>query len=187
MYYNAQFHLLGSFKNAETELLSGKIYHVQNNRLFWMIFLSIVLSISLIGSLSLFAKRYLSFKANLNRVQKIHITLEEQIQNEKTNNNIEHQDFNTRSYNSPLLNCHEILVIFSIPFFSVTFVILPVFINFGREQIHQNIFYTEIIVEYVVGIAIPLYVLMKKKAIRVYFWNHLQNLFSYTGTRTPNT
>ena len=178
MYYNAQFHLLGSFKNAETELLSGKIYHVQNNRLFWMIFLSIVLSISLKGSLSLFAKRYLSFKANLNRVQKIHITLEDQIQNEKTNNNIERQDFNTQSYNLPLLNCHEILVIFSIPFFSVTLVILPVFINFGRAQIHQNIFFIEIIVEYVVGIAIPLYVLMRKKIIRVYFWNQLQKLFS---------
>ena len=177
MFISCITHLLGSFENAETELLSGKIYHVQNNRLFWMIFLSIVLSISLMGSLALLAKRYLSFKANLNRVKKIHITLEDQIQNEKTHNNFEHQYFNTQSYNSPLLNCYEILVIFSIPFFAITLVILPVFINLGKEQIHQNIFYTEIIVEYVVGIAIPLYVLMKKKAIRVYFWNQLQNLF----------
>ena len=157
--------------------MSGKIYHIQNNRLFWMIFFSIVLSISFIGGLALILKRFFAYRANLNMVQKIHISLEDQNQNMNDDNVVYCHNFNTRSYNSPLLSCREIIIIFSIPICSVIFMILPVFINFEREEIHQNIFYAEVIVEYIVGIIVPFYVLTKKKGIQTYFWNKIQNLF----------
>ena len=66
------------------------------NQIFWQIFLTISQSISLIGSIGISWKKYQSFKANQNRVQEIHITLEDQIQNQDTNNNIEHRQFNNQ-------------------------------------------------------------------------------------------
>ena len=112
-------------------------------------------------------------------IQNIHINLEDQNQIKNDNNVVNHQNFNNQSYNSPLLSFFETKIFFSLSVCMVAlFVILPIIIDFKRTQIHQNIFYTEIIVEYIVGIAIPLYVLMKKKAIRQYFWNELQNFLS---------
>ena len=157
--------------------MSGKIYPYQKNRIFWTVFLSIVLSISLAGSLALFIKRYLSFKANLNRVQKIHISLKDQ--NQKENDKVGYfHNFNTHSYNSPLLSCFETNILFSLSICIMALYMIIFRSGARRRQIHQNVIYTEVIVEYVVGIAIPLYVLMRKKIIRVYFWNQLQNLFS---------
>ena len=173
--YNRPFYSLGSFENAETELMSGKIYPYQKNRIFWTVFLSIVLSISLLGSLALFIKRYLSFKANLNRVQKIHITLKDQNQNMNDKVGYFH-NFNTHSYNLPLLSCFETNILFSLAICIMALYLMNFLSDARRRQIHQNAIYTEIIVEYVLGIVIPLYVLMKKKAIRIYFWNHLQNI-----------
>ena len=157
--------------------MSGKIYPYQKNRIFWTVFLSIVLSISLAGSLALFIKRYLSFKANLNRVQKIHISLKDQ--NQKENDKVGYfHNFNTHSYNSPLLSCFETNILFSLSICIMALYMIIFRSGARRRQIHQNVIYTEVIVEYVVGIAIPLYVLMRKKTVRIYFWNHLQNLFS---------
>ena len=162
MMYNL-IYLIGSFENAETELLSGKIYPYQNHQFFWIIFFSIVLSTTFIGSLALLLKRYFLYRANLDMIQNIHINLEDQNQIKNDNNVVNHQNFNNRSYNLPLLSFFETKIFFSLSVFMVAlFVILPIIIDFKRTQIHQNIFYTEIIVEYVVGIAIPLYFLMKK-------------------------
>ena len=110
-------------------------------------------------------------------VQNIHISLEDQNENMNDDNVVHCHNFNNQSYNSPLLSCREIIVIFSIPICSIICIILPVFFNFEREEIHQNIFYCEVIVEYIVGIVVPFYVVMKKKAIQTYFWNKIQNLF----------
>ena len=158
--------------------MNGKIYPIiQNNKLFWTVFLSIVLSISFIGGLALLLKRYFSYRANLNMVQNIHISLEDQNENMNDDNVVHCHNFNNQSYNSPLLSCREIIVISSIPICSIICMILPVFVNFEREEIHQNIFYAEVIVEYIVGIIVPFYVLMKKKGIQTYFWNEVQNIF----------
>ena len=159
--------------------MSGKIYHIQNNRLFWTVFLSFILSISFFGGLALLLKRYFSYRANLNMVQNIHISLKDQNENMNDDNVVHCHNFNNQSYNSPLLSFFETKIFFSLfVCIMALFVILPIYIDFKRTKIHQNIFYTEIIVEYVVGIVIPLYFLIKKKAMRQYFWNELQNLFS---------
>ena len=85
-------------------MLSGKIYPYYVSQTFWPIFLTISLSISLISCIGLSLKKYQLFKANQNMVQEIHITLEEQIQNQDTNNNIEHSQFNNQgqSKSNPL-------------------------------------------------------------------------------------
>ena len=152
------------------------MYHVQNTRLFWMIFLSIVLSISLMGSLALFAKRYLSFKANLNRVQKIHITLEDQ--NRKMNDKVGYfHNFNTHSYNSPLLSCFETNILFALALFAMALLMLPVFIKIDKTDNYVMLFHVEVIMEYIVGMVFPLYVLVKKETIRNHFWNEIPSLF----------
>ena len=78
----------------------------------------------------------------------------------------------------PLLSCFETNILFSLSICIMALYMIIFRSGARRRQIHQNVIYTEVIVEYVVGIAIPLYVLMRKKTIRIYFWNHLQNLFS---------
>ena len=159
--------------------MTGKIYHLQNNPLFWTVFLSFILSISSIGCLALIFKRYLSYRENLHRVQTIHISLEDQNQNLNNDNIVHWHNFNNQSYNSPLLSCREIIALFTIPIFYIIIMLLPVFVNFEREEVHLNIFYAEVIIEYIVGIVIPFYVLMKKNGIRIYFLNKIKNLSHY--------
>ena len=157
--------------------MTGKIYHIQKNQLFWTLFLSFNLSISSIGGLALILKRYFSYRANLNRVQTIHISLEDQKQNINDDNIVHCHNFNTQSFNSPLLSCREIIALFTIPIFSVFIMLLPVFVNFERKEVHLNNFYAEVIMEYIVGIVIPFYFLMKKNGVRMYFLNEIKNLF----------
>ena len=76
-------------------MLSSKVYPYAS-QIFWPIFLTICLSISLISCIGLFLKKYQLFIVTQNMVQEIHITLEEQIQNQDTNNNIEHHQFNNQ-------------------------------------------------------------------------------------------
>ena len=76
-------------------MLSSKVYPYVS-QIFWPIFLTICLSISLISCIGLLLKKYQLFKVNQNMVLEIHITLEEQIQNQDTNNNIEQHQFNNQ-------------------------------------------------------------------------------------------
>ena len=67
--------MLGSFENYQFELLSGTFTAKSNQiQIFWPLFLSIVFSILLIGSISLSIKKY---RTNQNMVQAINIQLED--------------------------------------------------------------------------------------------------------------
>ena len=83
-------------------MLSSKVYHPYVSQIFWPIFLTICLSISLISCIGLFLKKYQLFIVTQNMVQEIHITLEEQIQNQDTNNNIEHHQFNNQGQSNSI-------------------------------------------------------------------------------------
>ena len=164
------FYILGSLENTETELLSETIY-IYRNHIFWSVFLSIVLSISFISGIALLLKRYFSYRANLNMVQNIHIGLEDQNQN-----NVVHcHNFNTQSYNSPLLSCFETNILFALAISGVALLTaLPLFMKYDKIEM---LFYVEVIMEYIVGMVFPLYVLVKKESIRNHFWNEIPSLF----------
>ena len=106
-------------------------------------------------------------------VQNIHIGLEDQNQN-----NVVHcHNFNTQSYNSPLLSCFETNILFALAISGVALLTLPLFVKIDKTDIYENFFYVEVIMEYIVGMVFPLYVLVKKESIRNYFWNEIPSLF----------
>ena len=140
--------------------------------------MSIVLSISFIGGIALLLKRYISYRANLNMVQNIHIGLEDQNQNMNDDNNVVHcHNFNNQSYNSPLLSCFETNILFALALFAVALLMLPAFIKIDKTDNYVMLFHVEVIMEYIVGMVFPLYVLVKKETIRNHFWNEIPSLF----------
>ena len=101
---------------------------------FWTVFLSFILSISSIGCLALILKWYFSYRANLHRVQTIHISLEDQNQILNNDNIVHCHNFNNQSYNSSLLSCREIIALFTIPIFYIIIMLLPVFCKFWERR-----------------------------------------------------
>ena len=90
--------ILGSLETHGYELLSG-VYIQHHERYFWPITLVISLTIILIGILALSIKRYKIYIANKNRIQEIHITLD----NPQSNN------FNNEIHNTPILGTGAML------------------------------------------------------------------------------
>ena len=110
-------------------------------------------------------------------VQNIHIGLEDQNQNMNDNNIVHCHNFNIQSHNSPLLNWIETIIMFGLPFSGVALTMLPLFIEIDKSDIHVLFFYVEFIMEYIIGMVLPLYILVKKESIRNYFWNEIPSLF----------
>ena len=139
------------------------------------VFMSIVLTISLIGSLAIYIRKYLSNRANRNMVQEIHIALEDQNQSEP-----EHvqNNYNNCRHNMPMLNSYEILIIYPIAIIGIMVIIINRQFSSRTEKNHPFVFvlYVEIIMHYIVGMIIPLYVLIKKRAIRNHIWDLIQNM-----------
>ena len=162
--------MLGSYKNEEAELLSGKEYlSSYSTKIFIPIFLIIVSTISLIGSLALLIKKYLYYEANRNRVQEIHIALEDQ--NQKP---INAENFNTSTHNKPVLSSYEMFIIYPIALVGIGICVLIV--NFRSEHVKQNIIFVEVTFEYIVGVMIPIYILIKKRAVRNHLWDLIRNI-----------
>ena len=90
--------MLGSLETHGYELLSGVLLSnsVRHKRYFWPVVLAICFSIILIGLLALGIKKYKLYKANKNRIQDIHIAL----QNQQSN-------FNNEVHNTPLLGIYR--------------------------------------------------------------------------------
>ena len=86
--------MLGSLETHGHELLSGVLLSnsVKHKRYFWPVVLAICFSIILIGLLALGIKKYKVYKANKNRIQDIHIALQNQ-----------QSTFNNEIHNTPLL------------------------------------------------------------------------------------
>ena len=94
--------MLGSLETHGYELLSGVLLSnksINHKRYFWPISLVISLTIIFIGILALSIKKYKVYIANKNRVQEIHITLENQQSNH----------FNNKIHNTPLLGTGAML------------------------------------------------------------------------------
>ena len=162
--------MLGSFKNEEAELLSGKEYLSSNSpRIFVPMFLIIFSTISFIGSLALSIKKYLSYKANRNRVQEIHIALEDH-----NENHIDAENFNTCTQNKPMLSSYEMFIIYPIALVGIGICVLTV--NFRSEHVKQNIIFVEVTFEYIIGVMIPVYILIKKRVIRNHLWDVIRNM-----------
>ena len=126
-------------------------------------------NISLNIFLAFYYKKYREFKANRNIVEEIHIGLQDQNNNEMFPNGqiIKRKPFfNTQKYNSPLFNWSQIRIFFLIQFTGLTFYFFIVF-NFKIDQ--QHLIIPELICQYYVGILIPLYIVLRKKAIRAHF------------------
>ena len=139
--------------------------------------MSIVLSLSFICGFLILHKRYFSYRTNLKKVQNIHIALEDP--NQKNDNNAMNcRNFNIQSYNSPLLNCFETNFLFALAFSAALLTILPLFLKIDKTDTHVFYFFVEVIMEYIVGMILPLYVLVKKESIRNYFWNDIPSFFS---------
>ena len=162
--------MLGSYKNEEAELLSRKQYlSSYSTKIFIPIFLIIVSTISLIGSLALLIKKYLYYEANRNRVQEIHIALEDQ--NQKP---INAENFNTSTHNKPVLSSYEMSIIYPIALVGIGICVLIV--NFRSEHVKQNIIFVEVTFEYIIGVMIPIYILIKKRAVRNHLWDLIRNI-----------
>ena len=114
-------------------------------------------------------------------VTAIHIRLEDQntINKEDNNRNKPKPCYNTQKYNISILNWGQIRILFPIQFCGLAVLFLPShFIDFHIEIVHQRIIIAELICLYYVGILIPLYILLRKKAIRAYFWMLILALWS---------
>ena len=171
--------LLENFDYKVAEFLSGKVYPHNGNQFFnfWAVFMSIVVTISLIGSLAIYIKKCLSDRANRNRVQEIHIALEDQNQREPEQHM--QNKYNNCIHNMPMLNSYEILIIFSIQVIVIIVILInPQFSSRSEKKNHPNItfLYAEIITNYIVGMIIPIYVLIKKRAIRNHIWDLIQDI-----------
>ena len=82
----------------------------------------------------------------------------------------------------PMLNSYEILIIYPIAIIG-TIIVIMINAQFSSrsEKIHTNVtfLYVEIIMHYIVGMFIPLYVLIKKRAIRNHIWDLIQDIYHF--------
>ena len=167
--------MLGSFNHEEAELLSGKEYLCCNaTRIFHPILLIICVTISLSGSLALSIKRYLFNKANRNRVQEMHIALEDQNRNPSNAEN-----FNTCTYNMSVLSSYEMFIIYLIALVGIFICVLnthSVYLRSEHVKVKQNIIFVEVTFEYILGVIVPVYILIKKRMVRNHLWDVIRDM-----------
>ena len=165
--------ILGSYKNNEFELLTGVFANNNHSNygFFWPIFLLMVFSIIIIGYLTLFIKKYMEHQANLNMVEEIHIRLEDQNASENQFNNVTHNIPIVKTYEIAMMGINMLCIL-------LCFFTFPTLIGFEKEfAIYQWILITEISTEYFFGIVVPIYILIRKDAIRAHLWTILKKLF----------
>ena len=83
MLSNNLLSILGNLKTAEAEFLTGKSYSREFPVIFWPVFMAITSIISMIGIVAILIKKGLSERAHKNRIQEIHITLEDLTENQE--------------------------------------------------------------------------------------------------------
>ena len=74
----------------------------------------------------------------------------------------------------PMLSSYEMFIIYPIALIGMVIVILT--INVRSEHVQQNIIFVEVTLEYIVGVMIPVYILMKKRSIRNHLWDEIRNM-----------
>ena len=74
---------IGNFKTGEAEFLTGKSYLREFPVIFWPVFMAITSIISMSGIVAILIKKWLSDHAHKNMIQGIHVTLEDQNENQE--------------------------------------------------------------------------------------------------------
>ena len=167
---------LDSFETHWFELLSGNLLSnsVSHSRIFWPIFLSLNCAIISIGCFALFVKKFMIYKKNQNRVHKIHITLEDQ---EKKKGIFK---LNNQTHNISLLGYLESAILFSIAISIMVGFTIPFFLNLKQDyRIHWYLLFLELGFEAFSGIVFPIYIIAKKKVMRIYMWNEIKNIVNH--------
>ena len=167
---------LDSFETHWFELLSGNLLgnSVSHSRIFWPIFLSLNCTIISIGCFALVIKKFMIYKKNRNRVQEIHIILEDQ---EKKNGVI---SYNNQTHNISLLGYMEIVILSSIAIAIMVGFTVPFFLNLKQDYgIHWYLLFLELGFQLFSGLVFPIYIISKKKVMRRYLWNEIKNIVNH--------
>ena len=144
-------------------MLSGKITSTNISRVFWVRYAT---TISCLISVCCVLILWKKFKSQ-NHVIEINLD-----QNE------DHENFNNQFHNKPILNFREVAFgIGTVMLICIMFV-LPNFIKGdGNFSPYYQMFYTEIVGEIIMAILLPLYVMMKKEAMRNFLLTEIRNYF----------
>ena len=163
--------MLGSLATHGFEILTGKLLqNFYHDRIYWPLFLLINFCIILIGSMTLYIKKYKAYKANSNMVQQIHIGLENQ-------NNISNINVNNQIYNMSVLNSYEVSGILIIAVVIFTIFTSLTFANLHNElTLHHTTLVTEILAEYFFSVILPFYIIMRKNRIKSFLLHEIQNI-----------
>ena len=104
-------------------------------------------------------------------VEEIHIRLEDQNASENQFNNVTHNIPIVKTYEIAMMGINMLCIL-------LCFFTFPTLIGFEKEfAIYQWILITEISTEYFFGIVVPIYILIRKDAIRAHLWTILKKLF----------
>ena len=109
------------------------------------------------------------------RVQEIHIALEDQ----ENNQAVEPNNFNNQSHNLSVLGHLESAIVFSIAISLITGFTMPYFTNIEEDYgIHWRLLLLELIFELISAILLPAYIISKKKTMRQFLSNEINNICS---------
>ena len=108
------------------------------------------------------------------RVQEIHIALEDQ-----EDDQVEPNNFNNQSHNLSVLGHLESAIVFSIAISLITGFTMPYFTNIEEDYgIHWRLLLLELIFELISAILLPAYIISKKKTMRQFLLNEINNICS---------
>ena len=114
------------------------------------------------------------YKKNRNRVQEIHIILEDQ---GKKNGVI---SYNNQTHNISLLGYMEIVILSSIAIAIMVGFTVPFFLNLKQDYgIHWYLLFLELGFQLFSGLVFPIYIISKKKVMRRYLWNEIKNIVNH--------
>ena len=109
------------------------------------------------------------------RVQEIHIALEDQ----ESNQVVEPNNFNNQSHNLSVLGHLESAVVVAIAIFIIVGFTMPYFTNIEEDYgIHWRLLLLELIFELISAICLPAYIIWKKKTMRQFLSNEINNICS---------
>ena len=146
------------------EILTGRMINTYFIRVFWLRYTITLSCLILICCVMILWKRYKS------QNQVIQINLDQ---------NEEQVPFNNNFHNKPILNVLEVAFGIGMIMLICAFFVLPNIIDCEADfSPHYQMLYTEIVSEIIISILMPLYIIMKKCAMRKFLLNEIRNYFA---------
>ena len=153
--------MLGSFRTIGYEMLSGKLIDSNFSRVFWPRYAIAISCLISICCVLILWKKYNS------QNQVIQINLDQNEDDENLNNQL---------HNKPILNFREVAFgIGTVMLICVLFVLPNLNEGKGNYSPHYQMLCTEIVGEIFMAIFLPIYIMMKKEAMRNFLLNEIQN------------